>query len=98
MTDKNSPFSAFKPRSKPRTVSAEQEAQAERTAESHGFVAQLHGKPVDGRKLRATNNKAQLNLRVNDATKERFMAVAAGYRNGNDALTALLDLWEREGG
>lgn len=47
---------------------------------------------VDGRSLRRTNRKAQLNISVSPATKSAFWTFAKehGYQIGGEALLALL--------
>lgn len=64
-------------------------------AKASGFTAReaapVHV-AVDGRSLRRTNRKAQLNISVSPATKSAFWTFAKehGYQIGEEALLALL--------
>ncbi len=92
--DKQTPdYTDFKPRSQPPQSSTEP---AGRTAQETGFTTRHAPSPsarVDGRSLRATKRKSQLNIAVAEETKEQFwtLAQAAGMQTGEDFLIRLMD-------
>ena len=70
-------------------------------AEAEGFTSRQAAKPkpkIDGRSLRATGRKEQLNIAVKPETKTEFWekAQAAGFRSGEEFLLAMLDIWKRD--
>ncbi len=86
-------FTEFKPRSQPPQSSPEP---AGHTAQETGFTTR-HAPPpstkIDGRSLRTTKRKSQLNIAVAEETKERFwtLAQAAGVQTGEEFLIRLMD-------
>lgn len=70
--------------------------EAQRLAAESGFTQREIAfiKSFDGRCLRTTDRTAQLNISVRPETKNRFWKFAHenGFRAGEDALNALLDL------
>ena len=88
-------FGDFAPAPKP-TEPHRVEATA---AEAEGFTSRQTQKPkpkVDGRSLRATGRKEQLNIAVKPETKSSFWeaAKAAGFTNGEEFLLAMMQAWD----
>ena len=69
-------------------------AVAQEIAHQEGFTTRQPVKKIDGRTLRRTNRKAQLNMAVNVTTKDRFWSKAheRDFKVGEDFLNHLLDL------
>ena len=68
-------------------------------AEKEGFTSrQRVAKKIDGRKLRNSPRKTQLNMNVQESTKNRFWLLAknTGLVRGDDLLIALMDNFEHD--
>lgn len=66
---------------------------AKEIAVKEGFTSRQVPEKVDGRTLRKTEKKAQLNIAVKPKTKDRFWAEAQslGFAGGEEFLCHLLD-------
>ena len=72
---------------------------SKKVAEEAGFTSRQSSKAepkVDGRTLRATGRKEQLNIAVKPETKQEFWKVAqrAGFTRGEEFLLAMMEKWE----
>lgn len=69
-------------------------------AEEEGFTSrQTTKKPkIDGRSLRATGRKEQLNIAVKPDTKSDFWSLAqeAGFTRGEEFLLAMMKVWSEQ--
>ncbi|TRD15464.1 stability/partitioning determinant [Palleronia caenipelagi] len=89
----------FKPQ-KPKPI---EKQPAEQVAREEGFTSRqpkaFPEAKIDGRSLRATGRKAQLNMAVKPATKDRFwsMAQAHGFTAGEEFLLAMMEAFEHKG-
>lgn len=65
-----------------------------------GFTSRQNTTPkpkIDGRSLRATGRKEQLNIAVKPETKDEFWqaAQAAGFTRGEEFLLAMMEQWKK---
>lgn len=72
---------------------------SKKVAEESGFTSRQISKvepKIDGRTLRATGRKEQLNIAVKPETKQEFWKVAqrAGFTRGEEFLLAMMEKWE----
>ena len=78
------------------TSVAKKKKLAQEIGKQTGFTSRItNGDKIDGRSLRATGRNTQLNMAVNDATKNKFWLLAkkSGYKAGAEFLDALMDHW-----
>ena len=84
--------------SKPKAGLGVERKIAQKVAETEGFTSRqsTHKPKIDGRSLRATGRKDQLNIAVRSQTKEAFWfaAQSAGFTRGEEFLLALMEKWE----
>ena len=97
-------LTSFTPRQQT-TAEMPSSTEVKKVAETAGFPtrhasseAPVINQPFDARSLRKTNKTAKLNIAVSSESRERFwrLAVEAGIDNGEDALVAMMNAFERE--